>query len=84
MAEADEVFPPKVPCPGLCEYGACGEPGGPSRGAYGCGGCCRCLGGCHLEWEVEQALIPETPEQARQRQRWESDQEANVDYPFPL
>lgn len=70
MSEQD--FPPKVPCPGLCEYGACGEPNGPSRGAYGCGGCCRCMGGCQLEYEVEQVLIPETPEQYQTRLRWEA------------
>lgn len=59
-------FPPKVPCPKVCEYE---EPncGGP----YGCGGCCRCMGGCRLEYEVEQMLIPETPEQAHERERWD-------------
>lgn len=70
--EQAEDFPPKVPCPGQCAYGACGEPGGPSRDSYGCGGCCRCLGGCHLEWALEQAYIPETKEQAEWRRRWEA------------
>jgi hypothetical protein len=83
MAEADE-FPPRVPCPGRCEYGACGDPGIYS-GPYGCGGCCRCLGGCHLEYEVEQAMIPETPEQARMRERWETLALGNDDFrAFPL
>jgi hypothetical protein len=84
MTETEEVFPPKVPCRGRCIIGGCGDPGGPSSGPYGCGGCCYCLRGCYAEYEVEQALIPETPEQAKQRKRWESDQEANVDWPFPL
>lgn len=84
MAELDEVFPPKVPCPGLCWYGACGEPGGPSRDAYGCGGCCRCLGGCHLEWDVEQALIPETQQQAADRRRWENFQKIPAEQRFTL
>lgn len=83
MAEADEVFPPKVPCPGRCAYGACGDPG-ISRGPYGCGGCCLCMGGCRLEYEVEQALIPETPEQAHQRIRFEAFAEGIGDRPFPF
>lgn len=67
-----EDFPPKVPCPGRCEYGACGDPGQASAGPYGCGGCCHCLGGCHLEYDVEQAYCPETPEQWKMREHWEA------------
>ena len=77
-------FPPKVPCPGLCEYGACGDPGGPSRGPYGCGGCCRCMGGCQLEWEVEQAYIPEKQHEAENRQRWENIQKMSPEERFTL
>ena len=79
-----EQFPPAVPCPGVCAYGSCTDPGQHFPAPYGCGGCCRCMGGCRLEWEVEQAMIPETAEQAHQRLRWQADREANVDYPFPL
>lgn len=77
-----EEFPPKVPCPGECDYGACTGPGWSDP--YGCGGCCRCMGGCRLEWEVEQALIPETPEQAHQRERWEAMTANNKEGPWPL
>ena len=80
-----EEFPPKVPCPKRCEYGACGDPGEPSPGPYGCGGCCRCMGGCRLEYEVEQMLIPETPEQAHQRERWDEWMATHKDGgPMPL
>jgi hypothetical protein len=80
MAEADPFL--ENPCKTACAYGTCG---GPSWGdPYGCGGCCYCMGGCRVEYELEQAYIPETQEQYQQRIRWEADQEANVDYPFPL
>lgn len=74
-----EEFPPKVPCPSECAYGACA----PSwSDPYGCGGCCRCLGGCHLEYDVEQAMIPETKEQAWSRKRWEALDASDLNLPF--
>lgn len=82
MSEQD--FPPKVPCPGLCAYGACGEGGRSFDAPYGCGGCCRCLGGCHLEWDVEQAMIPETQERAEWRVRWDALQKLSPEERFTL
>jgi hypothetical protein len=41
-------------CKTACAYGACGE-GGRTAGPYGCGGCCRCLGGCQVEYESREA-----------------------------
>lgn len=66
--KTDEPFPPKLPCPpGECVYGECGGRPAP----YGCGGCCRCFNSCHLEWDVEQAYIPETREEYEQRVKWQ-------------
>jgi hypothetical protein len=63
---SDDQFPPKVPCPGECAYGGCGS----TSYGYACGGCCYCLGGCHLQYDVERAYIPETKLQAEGRHLW--------------
>lgn len=84
MVKPAEDFPPKVPCPGTCVYGACGDPGQHFPASYGCGGCCRCVGGCRAEWEIQQVMTPETREQAEWRQRWEAIQELTPEERFTL
>lgn len=39
------------------------------------------MGGCQLEYEVEQAYIPESPEQREQRRQWDLLKDLG---PFPL
>lgn len=68
-------------CKTGCEYGACGDPG-IYAGPYGCGGCCRCLGGCQVQYELEHAMIPETPAQYVMRLHWERTAPPEVQFPF--
>ena len=42
----DELVPP-TGCPTACRIGECGD-------WPGCGGCCRCLGGCFAHYEQGQ------------------------------
>jgi hypothetical protein len=71
MSSGDESeFPPKVPCPGgECAYKDECSP--TLSDPYGCGACCGCVGACHLEWDVQEAMTPETPAQADLRRQWE-------------
>jgi len=42
------------------------------------------MGGCQLEWEVEQAYIPEKQHEAENRQRWENIQKMSPEERFTL
>lgn len=58
-------FPPQVPCKGACAYEDECSP--TLSDPYGCGTCCACVQACHMEYDIERAYIPETPEQFRFR-----------------
>lgn len=63
-------FPPKVPCAtGDCAYADECQP--TAYDPLPCGGCCSCARACHLEYDVERAYIPETPEEYKYRLIWE-------------
>lgn len=75
--------PLPTPCRDRCEYGACGDPG-IYAGPYGCGGCCRCLGGCRVDYELFHAMIPMTPAQHLIEQEWARHDLENPGEPLPF
>lgn len=47
-------IPEHKPCLEQCEYGSCGR-----SGYQGCGGCCSCLGGCQIAYEISLEAKPQ-------------------------